>query len=84
VVATRAGGIQDQIVDGRSGVLLDDPHDLGAAGAALRRLLDDPAYARQLGEAAQRRVEDHFLGTRSLIQYEQLLAELLRHVSAAA
>ena len=84
VVATRAGGIQDQIVDGRSGVLLDDPHDLAAMGAALRRLLDDPAYARQLGEAARRRVEEHFLGIRSLIQYEQLLAELLRHVGAAA
>jgi trehalose synthase len=84
VVATRAGGIQDQIVDGRSGVLLDDPHDLATMGAALRRLLGDPAYARRLGEAARRRVEEHFLGTRSLIQYEQLLADLLRHVGATA
>ncbi|HEX3262857.1 MAG TPA: glycosyltransferase [Solirubrobacterales bacterium] len=84
VVATRAGGIQDQIADGRSGVLLDDPHDLATMGAVLRRLLDDPAFARQLGDAARRRVEEHFLGTRSLIQYEQLLAQLLRQVGAAA
>jgi trehalose synthase len=84
VVATRAGGIQDQIVDGESGVLLDDPHDLAAMGEALRRLLDDPGYARQLGEAARRRVEEQFLGTRSLIQYEQLLADLLQYVGAAA
>ncbi|TMK74135.1 MAG: glycosyltransferase, partial [Actinobacteria bacterium] len=84
VVATRAGGIQDQIVDGESGILLDDPHDLAAMGQALRRLLDDPGFARRLGAAAKQRVEDEFLGTRSLIQYEQLLAELLRHGGATA
>jgi len=84
VVATRAGGIQDQIIDGENGVLLDDPHDLAGLGEALRRLLDDSGYARRLGDAARRRVEEQFLGTRSLIQYEQLLAELLRHVGAIA
>jgi trehalose synthase len=84
VVATRAGGIQDQIVDGESGILLDDPYDLAGLGKALRHLLDDPGYAKQLGDAARRRVEEQFLGTRSLIQYEQLLAELLRQVGAIA
>jgi trehalose synthase len=84
VVATRAGGIQDQITDGESGILLDDPHDLGALGDALRRLLDDPGYARRLGDAARQRVEEEFLGTRSLIDYERLLADLLRHTGATA
>jgi trehalose synthase len=84
VAASRAGGIQDQIVDGESGILLDDARDLEAMGVALRRLLDHPDYAAQLGKAARQRVEAEFLGTRSLIQYEQLLAELLRHVGAIA
>jgi trehalose synthase len=84
VVASRAGGIQDQIVDGESGILLDDPRDLAEMGEVLRRLLDDSDSARRLGEAAKQRVQDEFLGTRSLIQYEQLLAELLRHVGATA
>jgi trehalose synthase len=82
VVATKAGGIQDQIVDGESGVLLDDPLDLETAGDALGQLLGDPDYRTELGEAARRRVEDQFLGTRSLIQYAQLLGDLLRHVGA--
>ena len=36
VLASRIGGIQDQIEDGRSGVLLDDPTDLAAYGRAPR------------------------------------------------
>jgi trehalose synthase len=82
VVATKRGGIQDQIVDGESGVLLDDPMDLETMGRVLVRLLADHEYAGRLGAAARRRVEDQFLGTRSLIQYAQLLEELLKHVGA--
>src|SRR6266498_3540444 len=40
VVATRVGGIQDQIVDGESGVLVDDPADLAAVGGAIDSLLE--------------------------------------------
>jgi len=82
VVATKRGGIQDQIVDGESGVLLDDPMDLETMGRVLVRLLGDHEYAGRLGAAARQRVEDQFLGTRSLIQYAQLLEELLKHVGA--
>ena len=46
VVATKRGGIQDQIVDGESGVLLDDPMDLETMGRVLVRLLADHEYAR--------------------------------------
>ena len=42
VVASRVGGIQDQIVDGESGLLIDDPLDLDAFGAAFRGLIADP------------------------------------------
>ena len=42
VVASRVGGIQDQIVDGRDGLLLDDPSDLDAFAKVLGRLLADP------------------------------------------
>ncbi|HEY7732817.1 MAG TPA: glycosyltransferase [Gaiellaceae bacterium] len=76
VVASAVGGIADQIVDGESGVLLDDPSDLGAFGAAVARLLADPAEARRLGRNARRRVRERFLPDRHLIQYAKLLADL--------
>ena len=77
VVASRIGGIQDQIVDGESGVLLDDPTDFEAAGAAIDALLDDPARAEAIGVAARERVRRSFLGTRHLVQYMELLERML-------
>src|SRR5450755_118204 len=68
VVASRIGGIQDQIVDGETGILLDDPLDLAAYGAAVCSLLDDPARAEAMGREAKERVRHRFLGTRTLIQ----------------
>ena len=56
VVASRIGGIRDQIDDGRSGVLLSDPRDLEQAGAAITELLADGALAQEISIAAQRRV----------------------------
>ena len=76
VIGAALGGIQDQIVDGVSGVLID-PADLEAAGRAVDALLDDPARAGEIGEAAQRRVIEQFLGTRHLLQYLELLQGML-------
>jgi trehalose synthase len=78
VVASRTGGIRDQVVDGESGILIDDPADLVAFAGAVQGLLRDPAGARRLGEAAHERVREHFLGTRHLIQYLDLLDRLIR------
>jgi trehalose synthase len=78
VVASRIGGIQDQIVDGDSGVLLDDPRDLDAFGAALRRLLAGREAAERMGARARERVRDEFLSARSLLQYLELVRGLGR------
>ena len=78
VVATRVGGIQDQIVDGESGLLLDDATDLDAFGAALDRVLGDQALATELGANARERVRTHYLGDRHLMQYVDLFEQLYR------
>jgi trehalose synthase len=84
VVASRIGGIQDQIVDGESGGLLDDPLDLEEFGAAVRRLLDDPATADAIGREARHRVRSEFLGVRSLTQYLDLIERVERKRPATA
>jgi trehalose synthase len=78
VVAGRVGGIQDQVVDGVSGLLVDDPADLPAVAAAIDGLLSDPDRAQAIGEAARQRVLDEFLGSRHLVQYMNLIQAMLR------
>jgi trehalose synthase len=78
VVASAVGGIQDQIVEGESGVLIHDPTDLDEFCQALHRVLTDDAVARRLGEAARVRVRDQFLGDRHLRQYVDLFESVLK------
>ncbi len=73
VIATAVGGIQDQIEDGVQGLLLRDPHDLGALAAAIARLLDDPDEAQRMGERGHARVVEHSLGLDSLLRYGALI-----------
>jgi len=77
VVASRIGGIADQIEDGRSGVLLDDATDLATYGAAVIGLLEDPERAAAMGAAARQRVRERFLGTHSLVEYFALFERIL-------
>lgn len=76
LVASRIGGIQDQVIDGVTGILLDDPRDLAAYGAAVTSLVNEPERARSMGEKARERVRAEFLGPRHLIQYIDLLESL--------
>ena len=77
VVASSVGGIGEQIVDGESGILLDDPRNLAAFGAAVTDLLRDPPRAEQIGHLAHERVRDRFLSTRSLLDYLAVIRRAL-------
>jgi len=76
VLATRVGGIQDQITDDENGLLLDDPRDLGAFSAAISLVMADRELRDQLGAAAHARIRDDYLGDRHLGQYVELFAAL--------
>jgi trehalose synthase len=78
VVASRIGGIQSQIIDGESGVLLDDPRDLEAFGEAVTGLLVDPRWAGRIGERARERVRDEFTSPRSLLDYLRVIQNVIQ------
>jgi trehalose synthase len=78
VVASRVGGIAEQIVGGVSGVLLDDPRDLAAFGGAVSGLLADGERAERIGREARERVRARFLSARSLLDYLALVERILR------
>jgi trehalose synthase len=81
VVATRIGGIQDQIEHGTSGLLLDDPRDLAAFGAAVAGLLAEPERAERIGDAARERVRGGFLSSRSLLDYLRVVRAVLERTA---
>jgi trehalose synthase len=78
VVASAVGGIVDQIEDETHGLLVEDPADLGAFGAAVESLLRDREHAAELAESGRTRVLDEFLGDRHLEHYGALFAQLPR------
>jgi len=59
IVATRAGGIPEAVVEGENGLLVP-PNDPVALAEALESLLSDPDRAAALGAAGRVRVREHF------------------------
>jgi trehalose synthase len=76
VVGSAVGGIIDQIAPG-TGILLPDPRDLAAFGAAVQRLLDDPDEASSMGQAAQARIREDYVGDLHLLRYGHLFSALI-------
>ena len=76
VVGSCVGGIQDQIVDGVNGLLVD-PTDLSGFGRAVNRLLRDDDLARQLGERAEETVVQQFLPDSSLTDWSDVVLAAL-------
>ena len=70
VVATRHAGIPEVVIDGQTGLLVEEG-DVKGMAAAIERLLRDPALCNQLGAAGRRHVEQGFT-------LEQHLADLSR------
>ncbi len=77
VIAGRHGGSTDAVLDGQTGLLLDQPDAAGVAAATLA-LLRDPERARQMGLAGRRRVEAEFTWEGKAQQLAQLITTLDR------
>jgi trehalose synthase len=82
-VASRVGGIQDQIESGVSGMLVE-PSDLAQFGAAITTLLAEPDTADAMGSAAQARVCREYLAPRYLHRSFRLILDLVRGRARAA
>lgn len=76
VIATAVGGIPELVTDGRDGVLVPPDDDEALAGA-LARVLDDPAYADALGDAARASIAARFSYDRTVQAFERLYLDAL-------
>jgi glycosyltransferase involved in cell wall biosynthesis len=75
VVATKVGGVPEQVDDGVTGSLVD-PDDPDALAGALASLLADPGRRASFGRAGSQRVRAEFdrvgMARRTLRLYEEL------------
>ena len=77
IVATAVGGNPRLIENGVHGLLIP-PGDIACLSSAIRRLLDAPEFARQLGLAARRRVESMYSRESAVKRFEMLYEDLLK------
>lgn len=68
-IAGRSGGAHEAVVHGETGLIVDDPEDVGAAAEAIVSLMNDPIRRKEMGERARARARSEF-------DYDLLAAEL--------
>ncbi len=76
VVATNIAGTRDLVVDGRSGYLFP-VGDRAMLAKHTNRILNDAALAKQLGQAAQKRMADEFSVETMVNRYADLYRRVL-------
>ncbi len=82
VVASRVGGIPDQIRPGREGILVP-PGDPKALSEALLGLLRDPERARRMGEAGRLRAATEFSHENMVRRVEGIYRDALTRVKSS-
>ena len=78
VVATDVPGCREAVVAGETGFLVP-PRNVDELVQAIRKLVEDPALRRRMGQAGRARVVQHFAVERIVEQYLELYTEVLEH-----
>jgi len=77
VIAGKSGGIEEAVIDGVTGLLVD-PENIEEIAQTIIRLLTDREYARKLGENGRRRVENELNWKTTGKKIEEVLVKLLK------
>jgi glycosyltransferase involved in cell wall biosynthesis len=83
VVATRVGGIPEFVRDGQNGILVE-ADDSDALGAAMTRLLKDPALRARLGAEGYRTADGPYNYAQIIHEYERCFRRVLGKEGRAA
>ena len=75
-VCSRVGGLQEQVIDGVTGYLLD-PGDQRGAGRRIVELVADPRLRQRMGAAGHARVRSEFLLPREGAEWVDLLNDVV-------
>ena len=73
-LSTNISGVPELLTDGENGFVVP-PEDPKALAAAMERAIRDPALRHRLGDAAEKRVREHFDHHSSIRQLTRLFEE---------
>ena len=76
VIGGKSGGVEDAVIDGVTGLLVD-PENIEEISGAILRLLTDQEYAKRLGENGRRRVEEELNWTMVGRKIEEIMKNTL-------
>jgi len=76
VIGGKSGGVEDAVIDGVTGLLVD-PENIEDISGAIIRLLTDQEYAKRLGENGRRRVEEELNWTMVGRKIEEIMKKTL-------
>jgi trehalose synthase len=76
VVASNVGGIPFQVIDGKTGFLLQ-PRDTQGFADRVIEILRNPDLVREMGKNAKEHIRENFLVTRLLADHLDLLTEVM-------
>ena len=76
VIASRCGGLVDQVVDGATGLIVEQ-RDIAGLAAAMQRLAEDRQMAMAMGRAGRQHIVENFDTAGQVAKLEQLLWSLL-------
>lgn len=76
VVASNVGGLPLQVIDGKTGFVLE-PMDIKGIANKILKLLKDPELAKEMGCNAKEHVRKNFLVTGNLLKHIDILDEVL-------
>jgi phosphatidylinositol alpha-1,6-mannosyltransferase len=77
-IAGDSGGAADAVVDGETGVVVEDPRDVGEVAAALAVLLDDDERRRRMGLRSRERAVAEFTYDHLAARLATTLDEIVR------
>ncbi|RLI99367.1 MAG: glycosyl transferase family 1 [Candidatus Aenigmatarchaeota archaeon] len=77
VIGSNVGGIPLQIVDGKSGYLVE-PYDYADCARKVVKLVENEGLRRNMGEFGKEWVKEHFLITRHLNDWINVIKEVIR------
>jgi glycosyltransferase involved in cell wall biosynthesis len=78
VIATRSGGIPDQVLDGETGILIAE-RDVAGMAAALVSLARSPDLRARLGRAGRQRMVAHFDVDQQVARLEAVMLAAVDH-----